>query len=75
MLMGIVALAVLLGAWFMTVAPEREKATKLNAEVETARQQVASAESQAESAASARAQYSSAYASLVSSWPGCARDI
>jgi hypothetical protein len=65
MLMGILALAVLLGAWFTTVAPEREKATKLNAEVETARQQVASAESQAESAASARAQYSSAYASLV----------
>lgn len=66
MLMGIVALAVLLGAWFTTVAPERERASKLNAEVDTARQQVASAESQAESAVSARAQYSTAYASLVS---------
>jgi hypothetical protein len=65
MLMGIVALAVLLGAWFTTVAPERQRATKLNAEVEVARQQVASAESQAESAVSARAQYSTAYASLV----------
>jgi type II secretory pathway pseudopilin PulG len=65
MLMGIVVLAILLGAWFTTVAPERQRATKLNAEVEAARQQVSSAESQAESAVSARAQYSTAYASLV----------
>ncbi len=66
MLIGIVALAVLLGAWFTTVAPEREKASKVTAEVEAARQQVATAESQADSATSARAQYSTAYASLVS---------
>jgi hypothetical protein len=66
MLMGIVALAVLLGAWFTTVAPERERASKLNAEVQAARQRVASAESQAASAVSARAQYSTAYTSLVS---------
>jgi hypothetical protein len=66
MLIGIVALAVLLGAWFTTVSPEREKASKVTAEVESARQQVTTAESQADSASSARAQYSSAYASLVS---------
>ena len=66
MLMGIVALAVLLGAWFTTVAPERERAAKISAEVETARQQLASAESAADSAKNAQAQYSSAYASLVS---------
>jgi hypothetical protein len=66
MLVGIVALAVLLGVWFTTVAPERERATKISAEVETARQQLASAESAANSAKSAQAQYSSAYASLVS---------
>jgi hypothetical protein len=66
MLVGIVALAVLLGAWFMTVAPERERASKVTAEVEAARQQVASAETQADSATSARAQYSTAYTSLVS---------
>lgn len=66
MLIGIVALAVLLGAWFMTVAPERERAAKISAEVETARQQLATAESAADSAKNARAQYSSAYASLVS---------
>jgi Type II secretion system (T2SS), protein M len=66
MLMGIVALAVLLGAWFTTVAPERQRAAKISAEVETARQQLASAESAADSAKNARAQYSNAYASLVS---------
>jgi hypothetical protein len=66
MLIGIVALAVLLGAWFTTVAPERERAAKITAEVETARQQLASAESAADSAKNAQAQYSSAYASLVS---------
>ncbi len=66
MLIGIVALAVLLGAWFTTVAPERQRAAKLSAEVETARQQLASAESAADSAKNAQAQYSSAYASLVS---------
>jgi hypothetical protein len=66
MLIGIVALAVLLGVWFTTVAPERERAAKLSAEVETARKQLASAESTADSAKDARAQYASAYASLVS---------
>jgi type II secretory pathway component PulM len=66
MLMGIVALVVLLGAWFTTVAPEREKAAKVSAEVQAARQKVASAESEADSATSARAQYSTVYASLVS---------
>ncbi|MGA9285572.1 MAG: type II secretion system protein GspM [Solirubrobacteraceae bacterium] len=66
MLIGIVALAVLLGAWFTVVAPKREQASKVNAEVEAARQQVSSAETEADSAASSRAQYSTAYASLVS---------
>jgi Tfp pilus assembly protein PilO len=66
MLIGIVALAVLLGVWFTTVSPERQRASKITAEVETARQQLVSAESAADSAKSAQAQYSSAYASLVS---------
>ncbi len=66
MLMGIVALAVLLGAWLTTVSPERERASKVTAEVESARQQLATAESQADSATNARAQYSTAYSSLVS---------
>jgi hypothetical protein len=66
MLVGFLALAVLLGAWFTTIAPERERAAKIAAEVETARKQLASAESAADSAKNARAQYSNAYASLVS---------
>lgn len=66
MLIGIVALAVLLGVWFTTVAPEREQAAKVTAEVQAARQKVASAESEADSAINARAHYSTAYASLVS---------
>ncbi len=66
MLVGIVALAVLLGGWFTAIAPEREHASKVTAEVEAARQQLASAESQAATASNSRAQYSSAYASLVS---------
>lgn len=66
MLMGIVALAVLAGAWLTTVAPEREHAAKVTAEVQSARQQLASAESQAADARGAQAQYSKAYASLVS---------
>ncbi|HWX87680.1 MAG TPA: type II secretion system protein GspM [Solirubrobacteraceae bacterium] len=66
MLIGIVVLAVLLGMWFTTVSPERQRAAKVTAEVEAARQQVATAESEASSATSARGQYSTAYASLVS---------
>jgi Type II secretion system (T2SS), protein M len=66
MLMGIVVLVALLGIWFTTVAPERERASKVTAEVESARRQVATAESQADSAASSRVNYSTAYASLVS---------
>lgn len=66
MLIGVVVLAVLLGVWFTTVSPERERAAKVTAEVQAARQQVATAETEANSATSARAQYSTAYASLVS---------
>lgn len=66
MLVGMVALLALLGAWFLAVAPERERASKVSAEVETARQQLATAETQADDASNARARYSSAYASLVS---------
>jgi hypothetical protein len=66
MLMGIVALAVLLGAWFMAISPERERAAKVTAEVQSARQQLQTAETQAAGAHNAQASYSKAYASLVS---------
>jgi hypothetical protein len=66
MLLGMLALALLVGGWFMVVAPAREHASKVTAEVESARQQLAAAESQAAGAEGARARYSTAYASLVS---------
>jgi hypothetical protein len=65
MIMGIALLAVLGLAWYTVVKPEREKASKVSAEVQTARQQLASAETQASEALSARARYSTAYTSLV----------
>lgn len=64
--MVVVALVVLGAAWLLVVAPKREQAAKLAAEVSSAQAQLASAESQAASAAQAQAQYATAYASLVS---------
>jgi hypothetical protein len=66
MLMGIVALLVLLGAWFVVVSPERQKADKVAAEVTSARAQLAGAESQEAEAHNAQASYATAYTSLVS---------
>lgn len=65
MLMGIALLAVLGVVWYTAVAPEREKASKVSAEVQSARQHLASAEAQASEALSAQARYSTAYTSLV----------
>lgn len=65
MLMGIAVLAVLAVGWYMVVSPEREKASKVSAEVQSARQQLTSAEAQANEALSAKARYSTAYTSLV----------
>jgi Tfp pilus assembly protein PilO len=65
MFVGIALLAVLGIAWYTVVAPEREKASKVSAEVQSARQQLASAETQASEALSAQARYSNAYTSLV----------
>lgn len=65
MIMGIALLAVLGVAWYTVVAPEREKASKVSAEVQSARQRLASAETQVSEALSAQARYSTAYTSLV----------
>jgi Type II secretion system (T2SS), protein M len=65
MFMGITLLAVLGVVWYLGVAPEREKASKVSAEVRSARQQLASAEAQANEALSAQARYATAYTSLV----------
>jgi hypothetical protein len=62
----LVALAVVAAAWLLVLAPEREKASKLGAEVSTAQAQLTSAESQVSAARGAEAGYPAAYTSLVS---------
>lgn len=59
------ALAVVAAAWLLVIAPEREKASKLGAEVSTAQTQLATAEGQVNAARTAETGYPTAYASLV----------
>jgi Tfp pilus assembly protein PilO len=65
-LIGLVLAVLLVGVWFLAVAPEREKAARLNASVSTASEQLQTAETALASARSAEAQYPAAYASIVS---------
>ncbi len=60
------ALAVVAAAWLLMLAPEREKASKVGAEVSTAQAQLTTAESEVNVARSAEAGYPAAYTSLVS---------
>ncbi len=60
------ALAVVAAAWLLVLAPEREKASKVGAEVSTAQTQLTTAESEVNAARSAEAGYPAAYTSLVS---------
>ena len=62
----ITALAVVAAAWLLVVAPEREKASKIGAEVSTAQSQLSSADSEVNAARSAQAGYPTEYTSLVS---------
>jgi hypothetical protein len=64
-LIGIVSLALLGAVWFLLVAPEREKASKLGASVTAVSAQLATAEGELTSARGAQARYASAYASIV----------
>jgi hypothetical protein len=64
-LMGIVSLALLAAVWFLLVAPEREKASKLGTSVSAASAQLATAEAELTSARGAQARYAAAYASIV----------
>jgi Type II secretion system (T2SS), protein M len=65
-LIGVVVLAVLGGAWMLVVSPEREKASKLGAQVAEAKSQLSTAEGQLANARAAQTQYAAAYASIVS---------
>jgi hypothetical protein len=58
-------LGLLAAGWMLGVSPEREKATKLDAEVSAAQGQLATVQSQLAEAQGARAQYATAYASVV----------
>lgn len=69
MLVGMLALAIVAGGYLMVVAPERQKAAKLGAEVQTARQTLQSAQTQAAEAITAQSRYAIEYASLVSIGP------
>ncbi|HEX5309906.1 MAG TPA: type II secretion system protein GspM [Solirubrobacteraceae bacterium] len=69
MLLGVLALAIVVGGYLMVVAPERQKASKLSGEVQSARQALQSAETAAAEATSARSRYATEYASLVSIGP------
>ncbi len=61
-----VALVVVLGAaWMLVVSPERKQASKLSAQVATAKAALSSAEGQVASARTAQSQYAAAYASVV----------
>jgi len=65
-LIGLVVAAVLVGAWFLVVAPEREKAAGLSTQVGTATEQLQTAETALASARGSEARYPAAYASIVS---------
>ncbi|HTB70136.1 MAG TPA: hypothetical protein VK707_04080 [Solirubrobacteraceae bacterium] len=64
-LIGIGTLAALAIVWLLLVAPERDQASKLGAQVSQANAQLAAAEGEATSARAAQARYSAAYASVV----------
>jgi hypothetical protein len=64
-IIGVVVLVVLGAAWIMVVSPERERASKLNAQVAANQALLSSAEAKLASARTAQSQYAAAYASLV----------
>jgi hypothetical protein len=65
-LIGAVVLAALAATWVLVVSPEREKASKLAAQVTAAHAELSTAEGQLATARSAQSQYTAAYAAVVS---------
>jgi Tfp pilus assembly protein PilO len=63
--MVVAVLVVLGGGWVLAVSPERKKASKLDAEVATAKASLSSAEGELSDARAAQTQYASAYSSIV----------
>jgi Tfp pilus assembly protein PilO len=62
----IAALAILAAVWVFAVSPQREQASKLDAQVSAASTQLATAEGQVADARGAQSRYAAAYASVVS---------
>jgi hypothetical protein len=65
-LMGVVVLVILGGAWMLVVSPKRSEASKLASQVAEAQTQLSSAEGTLAQARAAQSQYAKAYASIVS---------
>jgi Tfp pilus assembly protein PilO len=65
-LIGVVVLVALGGAWMLVVSPKRQEASKLGAQVTEAKTQLSGAEAQLAHAHAAQTQYATAYASIVS---------
>jgi hypothetical protein len=63
--MTIAVLAVIAGGWLLVVSPERKQAAQAQTQIESARQQLQTAQAQAASERSAEARYASAYVSVV----------
>ncbi|HEY3758435.1 MAG TPA: type II secretion system protein GspM [Solirubrobacteraceae bacterium] len=64
-IMAIAVLAVLAGGWMLLVSPERKQAAQAQTQIETAREQLDTAQAQAASERSAETRYASAYVSVV----------
>src|SRR3981081_2425923 len=64
-LIGTCTLVILAAAWFLLVAPQRDQASKLDARVNTASAQLATAEGELNNARGAEARYSAAYTAIV----------
>jgi hypothetical protein len=65
-LSGVIVLAVLAAGWLLVVSPERKQAAQVQTQVQSARQQLESAQTQATEARSAEQRYATAYVSVVS---------
>jgi Type II secretion system (T2SS), protein M len=64
-LIVVVVLVALGGAWMLVVSPKRQEATKLTAQVAEAKTQLSTAEGELAHAHAAQTQYATAYASIV----------
>jgi Type II secretion system (T2SS), protein M len=65
-IIGLSVLAILAAGWILVVSPERQQASKLQAQVSAAQSELSSAEGKLATARTAQSQYASAYDSIVS---------